>query len=237
MHWRRFLLLFLGPAAIFADAPVAATAGDFTLTPQMAERIQRVTGLGDDFPVVSARRVTAAQANTRQLALYLKDETGIEVTLRPGRLKPNSSGYEDQYERRFTVYLSADGGQFLAIKSNLPGRVPSINPQLPGDSAEVKARSGYELYQTFPSDIPKVSFVDAIRLSTLGNPLDAEEIEGLYIMDSAGLYAPHPVWVIMLRGVPWDFHHKGRLDMRNDIDAMTGKARGVGTLFILRSPP
>ena len=236
---RRALLvavLLFGFAGLLVVKPWES--GGVTVTPPMRELIQQVTGFGEQFPIVSAKWVTATEANTPLLPVYLKNEKGIKVTLRPGRLKLKSlpADTEDKYERHFSIFLNADGSRVLAVTSAQPDKPPAIRSQIP-----LETDPNAETYQTFPKTLPKVTFLKALE-STMDTPYLAENIEGLYIIYSSkhapDQKPPHPMWMITLRGVPNGRYPKeGPLDMCNGIDPKTVELLFATNVPIYRIPP
>jgi hypothetical protein len=183
--------------------------------------------------IESIESVDLSTLNIPFLSGTLKGQKGIRASFRPGPLKITASreGEKDKYQRTFSVLLDASASRVLMVHSRIMGPTQDIHPEAPPEQAEADLRRIAEVYLSFPDDPPKISFMealDAIRLRGVGYPLAAQEIDGIYVMDSRLQQPARAVWVITLRGLPpltskrnepvWQRNY-----FRNIVDAQTGK--------------
>jgi hypothetical protein len=242
------LLLSLVMRSVLNADGTAPAAGP-TAPPSLEHiqsRIARVTGLEASFSIDTIERVSLKELNIPCLSPQIADKWGVRVRFAPGKMKwtPPMRGVEDPYVRYFTVYLDADANRVLAITSRLAKRSPDIHDNPPPERTTVLLyQSSHEVYESFPADDPKFTFMealDAVRAKGVGYPPLAQEIDGFYVMDSRLDRPAQPVWVINLRGLPpspalsipaspggkvteykdppiWQNNH-----LRNVVDAVTG---------------
>jgi hypothetical protein len=166
-------------------------------------------------------RVSLSELNIPFLSAELKDQSGIRVRFAQGKIKlPHPiTGHTDKYLRYFTVYLDADATRVIAVKSKLEKRSTDIAHLDTVEEATTDLRNASEFYESFPPVDPKVTFIDALQWMN-GLALEAQEIDGIYILYSSTPIKSRPAWVINLRGLPpvsaKDDH------MRYVVDAITG---------------
>jgi hypothetical protein len=200
-------------------------------------RAIRLTQLDRVSSKISARRVRITQDLIPFLGKQFIGRAAWRVDFEDASLKLDSAipGFEDQYRRKFSVFLGESNGELLYINSKFRGAAPDMRPEPTGEPAEVQLLSEGEIYHGLPEVQPKISFLDALDIvlsKGMGSPFLAKEIDGAYVLHSRMASRPKPVWMIMLRGLPpmpargsagdkvpvWQRNH-----MRNVIDAMTGE--------------
>jgi hypothetical protein len=154
---------------------------------------------------------------------------GIRLSL------PSAAGAADQHTRNVIVRIAQGTGQFLGgilrAEGDLP---PGVRPTPEGEEAQQQLRQLGESYEGLPRMPPRQSLMqalDAILSRGVGNPLQAREIQVLYVLHTQRGRAPIPAWVITLNGIP-PIPHKGppgarvpvwqRNHIRNVVDANTG---------------
>jgi hypothetical protein len=160
------------------------------------------------------------------------------------RLSGASPGLADQYRRAFSVMLDAFSGHLLFVSSSYLGpRDPALRAMPSSHAAGEQLRSEEEVYEGYPEEAPKVTFLGALQRildQGVSNPLAAKEIHGAYVLEARMGAQPRAVWAITLRGLPplpahgpggkavpvWQRNH-----VRNVVDATTGQV-----LFATNSP-
>jgi len=135
---------------------------------------------------------------------------------------------ENIHYRDFTIYLDSGEGGFIKIVS----KYGNINEKELYLTSKEKARqrldSQREKYCGFSPIDPEINFFKALR-STIGDPYEAKQITGMYILHSRKDKEPKPVWVIQLYGTttPLDMRHPDLLIkkdyFRTVVDAKTGE--------------
>ena len=146
-------------------------------------------------------------------------------------LKSSGPAGRDRHTRTFDIHLDPVDGRVLKIKSRWPaGAVPVLTDLDALSAAQQMGRSGNEVYHGFPTESPKINFVDALdSIRQIGiNPLDARQIIGLYVLHSKMGREPKAVWAITLRGVLPRPRHRRKNSKRYSqhryiIDAATGE--------------
>jgi hypothetical protein len=202
---------------------------------QILDCVKRFTAWDESFAIASVESVSLSELQLPFLSHQLQDQTGIRIRFEPGKIKL-PGGFDDPYMRYFTIYLDADARQLLGVKSRLAERSPDIHDGPSVEEVETRLRAAKQIYESFPLEAPKVSFMDAlesVRAGSLSSPRDAQEIDGFYLMYKAGDQKPYPVWIIYLRGLPpmhmmrpfggpqppvWTRNHTHSI-----VDAVTGK--------------
>ena len=148
---------------------------------------------------------------------------------------PSAAGAADPHARSVIVRIAQGTGQLLGGVLRVEGDLPSaVRPTPEGDEAQQQLRQLGESYDGLPRMPPRQSLMqalDAILSRGVGNPLQAREIQALYVLHTQRGRAPIPAWVITLNGIP-PIPHKGppgarvpvwqRNHIRNVIDANTG---------------
>ena len=111
-----------------------------------------------------------------------------------------STSRKDKYNRNFKVYIDANDGTLLKITSKYEGHDPNLLPEPNAATAERQLKDAN--YIGFPKEPPKVSFLDALGVAdtTHSDPLNAKEIDALYIWYSDTFHQPMRVWIISTRG-------------------------------------
>jgi len=154
---------------------------------------------------------------------------GIRLSL------PSARGAADRHARNVIIRIAQGTGQFLGGTIRAEGELPAnVRPTPDGDVAQAQLRQLGESYEGLPRLPPRRSLVqalDAILSRGVGNPLQAHEIQALYVTHVRRGGAPIPAWVITLNGIP-PIPHKGprgarvpvwqRNHIRNVVDANTG---------------
>ncbi len=114
---------------------------------------------------------------------------------------PLSSRIEDKYIRNFKVYIDPKTRTILKITSKYDGYDPNL-PQEP--NAAVAERQIKDESYSFPKEPPKINFLDALNAaqSPFSSPLEAKEIDGLYVWYSSPRFQKRCVWIISTWGVP-----------------------------------
>jgi hypothetical protein len=202
------------------------------------DRIHVLTGLDALFQVDSIKSVPATAAMIPFLNKELEGKTAIEVTFKRGKLnlKSGRAGEPDKYnDRQFVVLLDADAKKLLAVTSTLSKKDPDIHPELSLEEAEDYLRHSSELYVSFPTSDPKITFLEALEIvkkDGFAYPTSAQEIDGLYLMRSEMRRSARAEWIITFRGMPpmpvrypsipvWQRNHN-----REFVNDLTGKWLG-----------
>lgn len=138
---------------------------------------------------------------------------------------------------KLTILMDHDSGQIIKIRA-VPekGSTPRHSPKASIASAERQMQETGEIYTGFPEERALVNFCDAlgnIYMSGFGgNPVEASEIEAVYVMQSHLRKEPRAVWAITLHGIPPIPTFGGNGDsvpisqrdhLRNIVDAKTGE--------------
>lgn len=153
------------------------------------------------------------------------------------------SGVTDQYSRTVVIRLAQANGQLLGATLRASGERPAgVRPIPEGEQAQQQLQQASERYEGFPPAPPRQSLLralDAVLTRGIGNPLQASEIQVLYVMHGFRDRPPIPAWVITLNGIP-PIPHKGprgaqvpvwqRNHIRNVVDANTGAALFATTI-------
>jgi len=162
--------------------------------------VTAVTGLDAISPVEKSELVSLSEVIIPFFSSELKDKIGIRVRMAPVTIKWSSTTgpVADHYTRYFTVYLDADARRVIAVISRLAKRPPDIREPT-ADETEGELRGSSQIYSSFPSVGPKVTFMQALQ-AVRASP--APEIDGVYVMYSHLEEKPHPVWAISMRGGP-----------------------------------
>lgn len=198
-----------------------------------------LTGLNRVSRVNSAQQVTITNATIPFLAKKYEGKESWcvvfdDVSL-ADKLNFAEVGFPDTYQskRTFRVFIDAQTGQLIEVKCEYKGQATDMSPVPNAVSAEAQIKSGSEEYTGLPTVDPKITFLDAVNvaLASGSNPLNAKEINGLYVMDSHMGAVARPVWIIMTRGIPPMALPKpsrvsGKVEattLRCVVDAMTGK--------------
>jgi hypothetical protein len=113
---------------------------------------------------------------------------------------PNNK--DAMYYRDFSILLDSESGRLLRIYARKNESDSGILPLPPPAVAEQQMKNaGAEEYLGLPENIPKITFIEAIR-NVFGNPETALEIIAVYVIDKRMNHEPCPVWAIDLRGIP-----------------------------------
>jgi len=139
---------------------------------------------------------------------------------------PKSNDVSKKVLRRFELLIN-NSGQFILIRDLVKKRRDPIKLGLNLVQLENRMRPMRELYLWLPSDKPNLSFMDALCRIKIGNPNDAAEIEGHFVM-LMNSHSPRggnplqarPAWAISLRATP---PIRGRTELRHVIDDTTGR--------------
>jgi hypothetical protein len=148
---------------------------------------------------------------------------------------PSARGAADRYARTVVVRVAQGNGQFLGATLRA-GELPAgVRPTPDGEVAQDQLRRASESYAGLPAVPPRVSLVralDAVLEQGVGSPLQASEIQALYVMHAQRNRPAIPAWVITLNGIP-PLPHSGpegaqvpvwqRNHLRNVVDAGTGR--------------
>lgn len=209
---------------------------------QAVAKARQIVGLSDrmDLPG-SAEIVILAEDNTPFLSDQIIGRQVWHIVISNWRLELKSApaDVKDSYTRTFDIFVDPRNGDVLKIVSRWPEGVPPIARE-PGARAftEQMRRSGDEKYHGFPEEKPRINFLDALDsiLKDGGNPLNAEQIVGQYVLWSRLGREPRSVWAITLRGIHplWEAAYPGvgvdaRNHLRHIVDAQTGKWLCAGT--------
>ena len=166
-----------------------------------------------------------------------------EVAWQDVRLSlPSAAGAADQHSRTVLVRLAQGTGQLLSVTMRA-GELPAgARPTPDAEVAQQQLQQAAERYEGLPGAPPRHSLLqalDAVLARGIGNPLQASEIQALYVMHAHRERAPIPAWVITLNGIP-PLPHKGprgarvpvwqRNHIRNVVDANTGMALFATTI-------
>lgn len=148
---------------------------------------------------------------------------------------PSARGAADAYERRVVLRLAQGTGQVIGATLAAGTAVAGMRPTPDGDMAQDQLRRASESYKGLPLAPPRHSLLaalDAVQARGVGSPLQAAEIQALYVMHELRGRAPVPAWVITLNGIP-PLAHSGpagaqvpvwqRNHIRNVVDANTGR--------------
>ena len=162
------------------------------------------------------------------------------------RLPSAPRGFRDRFVRTLDVFIDPTDGRVFRVRSRWPPKESPIAPEPSAEFATTQLKSsGLEVYHGFPTEIPAVTFLDALdRIQGVGrNPLIAKQIIGNYVTWSRGPTEPNlhwgmkepgrwsrprPVWAITLRGIPAsrprpEWPKDARYSFRYIVDARTGE--------------
>jgi hypothetical protein len=188
---------------------------------------------------INGRLVEAKEANDVQVP-FLQDDLASQLTWEfrvedmslsppPGVLVESKS-----VECTLTAWLDAYTGRPIFVILRVKNGKGPLRAPAEARSAARKLLEIQEVYHAFPTNAPNISFLNAldhVLRRGIGNPFDAQEVVGLYVMESRNGSDPLPVWAITLRGIPprqphgrdhgvvpeWQLNH-----IRDVIDANTG---------------
>ena len=118
--------------ALTAEPPLTIPAKE-----QIADRVKRLTGLEDLFPISQTDAVPLSDLHIPFLSPSLRNQQGLKVSFRPGRLRlPTfAPGVTDLYERNFSVFFDKTGNQLISVTARLGKEVPAP-PQEPSPETE-----------------------------------------------------------------------------------------------------
>jgi len=169
------------------------------------KRVHRFTGLDAISSIESMAYVPATDANVPFLNDGLKGQMGLKVIFRrnrfqlqPGRNVPGGRVH------LFSALFDHDGDHLLGVRS-----APDFGESIDIPSVEVTERGlqkGEQMFYSFPSRAPKITFLEALNVidrEGVGDPLEAKQITGYYVSYSrTGKYSRmRQVWVITFRGM------------------------------------
>jgi len=207
---RKALLIML-MMCVFRNCCFARQVGtDLNKLDNVDAYVDKLTGFGTLEQISkSFSRFDVNDDNTPFLHRQIKGKKNVwRIEIKNVRLKLKSvwPRYKDKYLRNFEVLVDPNTGHLLRFRSKFDGYDPNMLPEPSAEVAEAQIRgAGYEIYHGFPSEPPKISFLealDAIKAKGLTSPLLAKEIYALYVMESKMKSQPRPVWAITLRGIP-----------------------------------
>lgn len=120
-------------------------------------------------------------------------------------LESSPAGLKDMYIRILDTFVDPRTGQVLRVRTRLPEGFPTELREPSAEFATWQLFGGTkETYHGFPTDLPGMSFVDAVDAVQRGgwNPLASDQVTGEWVMWSTYDKKPRPVWVITLQGMP-----------------------------------
>ncbi len=231
---RLLLIVFAGSA--YAGEPPKETG-----TPKTPEQIlamaASITGLQ---PLPDITFSPLAESDRLPFLKQLVGQNSVTVKFRSGPLVlPSDPNRKDKYSRNFVAHFLADTGQLVSIKSSLPEKDSDPLPEFSPATAEDDLKGMGESYTGLQTATPKISFFDAVNAIKIGSPYEAQEISGVYVMDSQMGRPPSALWIISLRGIPplepqsgsdpslYSKHHL----IRAFIDATTGACLSVASTY------
>lgn len=193
---------------------------------------------------VHAALVVLKEENTPYLSEQLINRPLWRVTVKDWSVNVPAleKGLADQFRRTLDMYIDPVDGKLLKLETRWPEGEPRLMRTHPDAETTVTnmRHGGNEVYHGFPSEPPKVSFLEALDSAVErggAQPNKARQIFGHYIIQSRGLDNRRPVWAITLWGIP-PYHLLGRAEtndpvfsVRYVVDANTGKC-----LFHVNTP-
>jgi hypothetical protein len=184
--------------------------------------IAAATSAGERTPFLGAQMAALGQA--------------WELTWREVRLAlPSARGQADRYSRTVVVRLAQSSGQLLGATLRAAQLGAGVRPIPEGEVAQQQLRRAAESYKGLPGMPPRQTLVgalDAVFARAGVSPLQASEIQVLYVMHSRGERPAIPAWVVTLNGIPPLRHHGPpgadvpvwqRNHLRIVIDAVSGQ--------------
>lgn len=171
-------------------------------------RACRLIGLtGEQGSRMDTSLVTLTQDNTPFLSDSLVGRDLWHIRLRDWsfELKSVAEGYKDTRNRTADIYLDPIDGRLLKLKTHWAKGERKMPPEVSAKvGAEQMLHAGHERYHGFPTEDPKISFLDALdSIFRWGDdPFAARQVVAHYVMWSRMEREPRPVWAVMLRGVP-----------------------------------
>jgi hypothetical protein len=140
--------------------------------------------------------------------------------------------------KTFEAWIDAETGILLRVFSRYDGYDPNLFPELAPDSATKVMNRMREIFAGFPTELPKVDFLEALDLAPGTSPCKAKEIIARYVLWSHMGKSAVPAWFILVRGKP-PFNTLSKPGhyipefFRNRwcaiVDATTGRFLGAGT--------
>jgi len=190
------MIMFFLTAEVFADVKLR-TEADVAAYSDKITGFNFIKGIKKEF-----KREVITDDNTPFLHKQIKGRNVWVAEYKDFKLELKSVLKDDKYKRNFKVYIDPNDGTLLKITSKFEGFDPNF-PKAP--SAATVERLSKGVSYSFPKEPPKISFLDALDAAQTGmpsNPLEAKEIEGLYVWYSNPLFQARRVWIILTRGQP-----------------------------------
>ena len=160
----------------------------------------------------------------------------VNVTGAVLEINSKNNGKLESLPLKLTILLDHESGQIIKINAIVEkGSTPQHTPKASIASAERQMQNVCEIYTGFPKKVPTVNFHDALKSvynGFGGNPLEASEIEAVYVMQSHLRKEARAVWAITLYGISPFSTFGGdddsvpvsqRNHLRSIVDAKTGK--------------
>jgi len=207
------------PIAESADAISRANVMLGVLVPQGADSI-------------SAVLKTVTDDNTHYLSDRIIGKPFWHITYHdlPIQLKSAPGFVRDPYHRTWDALLDPQSGVMVTIRSRWPENeaLPSPEPTASVAAARMSSGSG-EVYRSFPSDAPSISFWDALESLERGgvDVVTPKQVIGLYVIRATDFKPAKAVWVVTLRGLPPLKSSMGPLDAECDYTCIVDSTTGV----------
>lgn len=168
---------------------------------QVAAYADSITGFNNIKGIAkSFKQVVITDDNTPFLHKQINGRNVWVAEYKNFKLELKSVPNGDKYKRNFKIYIDANDGTLLKITS----KFDVFDPNLPKEPNAVIAERQLkgESYIGFPKEPPKINFLDALDDAQMGSPLQAKEIDALYVWYSDKYHQPMRVWIISTRGQP-----------------------------------
>lgn len=182
------------------------TFGDVKLRTEeeVAAYVDSITGFGRIKGIKKTfKQVVVTDDNTPFLHKQINGRKNVWLAeYRDFKLEIFTVPTEDKYTRNFKIYIDANDGTLLKITSKFEGYDPNLPKEPNAATAERQVKG--ESYE-FPKEPPKISFINALgsaQIGTFSSPLQAKEVDGLYVLYFNPRYQNRRVWIISTRGQP-----------------------------------
>lgn len=203
------------------------------------EEVKELSGLGSTGVWEAPVLISGDEAGIPFVGESLKGKNIWCVNVKEAALEMGSKNGEriKCYTSNITILFDHESGIIIKINAILD-KERSLQRSSKGSiaSAERQMREVSEIYTGVPEEKPLVGFGDVLRNIYVsgfgGNPVEASEIEAVYVMQSHLRKEPRAVWAITLHGIP-PFSTFGGNDnsvpisqrnhLRTIVDAKTGE--------------
>lgn len=166
----------------------------------------KVTGF-DKTPdaLAFARRETLATDNTPLVHEKIIGHPLWRVTIANVTISTRDGKKSNPYIHAFDVLVDAETGQVFKITSLWTTDMEpkeELRSLISKQESDKNFRSSGRFPGGIPEDLPKVTFLQAVQRSEVGDIIHAKQIEGIYVIFSMQGGTQRPAWVIFHYGFP-----------------------------------